>query len=186
MKFNKLCKLVLTEKYEGKFIAAAEDAQNKDVDPAIVAWISHKPQVKLPGLDVAFVKRVMVDLKEDLPIKDEITKDNPETQFSNSDVINIIARKVISTFETKESKGTATALLIFRYLVKIGALTVVSWSDISASDVPEDERILKAVGDPESTEWLSGNKEKLGGADVEKITGGYGPEKREYDPDLFG
>jgi len=180
MKFDQICRYLIKESYKDKFIAIADHAEKVNIPVRLIKWVANKPQVKIPQLSVGFLKRLVYDLKAELPPPDEVDKDNPESQFTNIDVMERIARKVITTFEVKETKGNAAALLIFRVLVQQGILKVIPWGKASRGGESEDERLAKAVAEPEFSEWGYPQRHKISPEDVPNLTGGYGPQHDEF------
>jgi len=150
MKFDQMCKYVISEKYDGKFIAISPMASKIVVPPEAIAKLARKPQVNIKELGPEFVKKLVIDLMSDLPLRDEIIRDDPYTQFSKDDVIERIARKVSIAFEVNSNKAKQAGLQIFRRLMENGIIETISYKETKKIE-KEDE-----INTIEDADWLGG------------------------------
>jgi len=141
MKFDKLCDLVLKEAYKTgeTFIVINEDPLEvfDRIPPTSFEKIANNVQVKLP-FDKKFVKQIVLDLMEDLPIKDEITRDDPGTLYSRDDIMEKLARKAAITFNASKSKAFYFAKKLFSLLINSNVITAVKFKDVQKK-TPEQE-----------------------------------------------
>lgn len=183
MKFDKLCDLVLKEAYKAgeTFIVISEDPLEKfeRIPPTSFEKIANNIQVKLP-FDKKFVKQIVLDLIEDLPIKDEVSRDDPGTLYSRDDIMEKLARKAAITFNASKSKAFYFAKKLFSLLINNNVILAVKFKD-AKKKTPEQEAEEgdKAIS---GADWLAGNNNEH--EDLSQFTGGsFGGKEMSNDWD---
>jgi len=181
MKFNDICYYTLKESYKGKFIAISDIAEQIKILDNEILKITKKPQINIPDLTTKFIKRLIYNFKYDLPASDEVNRNDISTQFTKEDIIEKITQQVAITFEVKNTKAKQAAIALFRLFIKKGILKVVSWAEMKKTKEEENDALTKAIGDPETTEWMSGVSPSLNPNEIETLTGGFSPERSNGD-----
>jgi len=151
MKFDKMCKMILTETYrKGETFIAIVDGAINLVNNISDEDINNITIGKLP-INRKYIREVVIRLAEDLPLPEEITRDNTNNQISYEDVIHLIYTHSRITLDTTESQGFLVAKKLFPLLNKNGIIKVLKFKDIKKSE-DELDKIEQEMGD---ASWLA-------------------------------